>query len=151
MAAIMLSTNFSLEEFVASQQASRLGISNIPQGQELDNLHRTAEVMERVRSILGDKPVLISSGYRCRMVNRAVGGSTTSAHMKGLAVDFIVPGFGDPLAICKALEPHVKELGIDQLAHEHGAWVHLAIAAEGEEARCHCLTIDNAGTRHGFA
>ena len=52
----------------------------------------------------GNKPVLISSGYRSPKLNKAIGGSSTSAHMSGLAADFSCPGFGTPLAICKELQ-----------------------------------------------
>jgi hypothetical protein len=146
-----LTEHFTVEEFTDSQTAARKGISNVPPpiSEEWKNLHRTANVMEQVRTILGDKPILVSSGYRSPAVNAAVGGSKSSAHMSGLAVDFSCPGFGTPKAICKKLEPHMKELGIDQLIHEFGSWVHLGLT--GGAPRHQALTIDNKGTRHGFA
>jgi hypothetical protein len=67
--------------------------------------------------------------------------------MSGLAVDFSCPGFGTPRAICKALEPHMKELGIDQLIHEYDTWVHLGLR---DPPRHMALTIDTKGTRTGF-
>ena len=69
--------------------------------------------------------------------------------MSGLAVDFSCPGFGTPKAICKKLEPHMRALGVDQLIHEYDSWVHLGLSAS--EPRHMALTIDNKGTRHGFA
>jgi len=138
-----------LEEFTMSQTASRMGLPNDPVGTELDNVRRTAEVMEKVRTILSNKPILISSGYRSPEVNRAVGGSSTSAHMSGLAVDFTCPGFGSPLDICHALEPHMVELGIDQLIWEFTTWVHLGLSAGPPRAMA--MTIDGGGTRTGFA
>jgi zinc D-Ala-D-Ala carboxypeptidase len=144
-----LTPHFTLEEFTDSQTAARKGIPNVPKGQDLENVHRTAEVMEKVRTLLGDKPILISSGYRSPQVNAAVGGSKSSAHMSGLAVDFSCPGFGTPLAICKHLHSHMKALGIDQLIHEYNSWVHLGLT--GGAPRHQALTIDNRGTRNGFA
>jgi zinc D-Ala-D-Ala carboxypeptidase len=146
-----LTTHFTLEEFTDSQTAARKGIKNIPpeNSQERKNIQRTAEVMEQVRTILGDKPILISSGYRSPQVNAAVGGSKSSAHMSGLAVDFSCPGFGTPKAICHKLHPHMKELGIDQLIHEYDTWVHLGLSASAP--RHMAMTIDNKGTRNGFA
>jgi hypothetical protein len=143
--------NFTLAEFTDSQTAARKGIPNVPAvgSQERKNLQRTAEVMEKVRAILGDKPILISSGYRSPQVNAAVGGSKSSAHMSGLAVDFSCPGFGTPLAICRALQPHMKALGIDQLIHEYSTWVHLGLSAG--TPRHMAMTIDTKGTRTGFA
>jgi zinc D-Ala-D-Ala carboxypeptidase len=147
----MLTPHFTLEELTLSQTAARKGIHNAPKegSQEMKNLQRAAETMEKVRAILGDKPILISSGYRSPKVNAAVGGAKTSAHISGLAVDFSCPGFGTPLAICKKLEPHLGELGVDQLIHEYNTWVHLGLSAG--KPRQMTLTINQAGTRHGFA
>jgi zinc D-Ala-D-Ala carboxypeptidase len=146
-----LTPNFTLEEFTDSQTAARKGLNNAPapHSEERKNLQRTAEVMEQVRALLGDKPVLVSSGYRSPQVNAAVGGSKSSAHMSGLAVDFSCPGFGTPKAICKRLHSHMKALGIDQLIHEYDTWVHLGLSAG--PPRHQALTIDNKGTRSGFA
>jgi hypothetical protein len=144
-----LTEHFTLEEFIASQTAARMGLSNMPQGESLANVERTAQTMEKVRTILGSKPILISSGYRSPQVNSAVGGASSSAHMSGLAVDFTCPGFGDPISICHALSPHMAELGVDQLIHEFGSWVHLGLSAGAPRAMA--LTIDSGGTRHGFA
>jgi zinc D-Ala-D-Ala carboxypeptidase len=146
----MLTPNFTLAEFTDSQTAARRGIPNVPpaSSQERQNLQRTAEVMEQVRTILGDHPVLISSGYRSPAVNKAVGGSTNSAHMSGLAVDFSCPGFGTPKQICKKLAPHMRELGVDQLIHEFDTWVHLGLSASAP--RHMAMTIDNRGARNGF-
>jgi zinc D-Ala-D-Ala carboxypeptidase len=146
-----LTEHFALEEFTDSQTAARQGINNVPpaSSQERKNIQRTAEVMEDVRSILGHKPILISSGYRSPQVNAAVGGSKTSAHMSGLAADFTCPGYGKPIAVCKKLHPHMKELGIDQLIHEYDTWIHLGLSAGAP--RHQALTIDSKGTRTGFA
>lgn len=145
-----LTPNFTLEEFTDSQTAARKGIHNVPHhsSQERKNLQRIANVMERVRILLNNKPILISSGYRSPAVNTAVGGSKTSAHMSALAVDFSCPGFGSPIAICKKLKPHMVELGIDQLIHEFDTWVHLGLT-DGAP-RHMAMTIDNKGTRNGF-
>lgn len=146
-----LTPNFTLEEFTDSQTAARQGIVNVPlpNSQEYKNLLRTAQVMEKVRTLLGDKPILVSSGYRSLSVNAAVGGSKSSAHISGLACDFSCPGFGTPKAICKKLEPHMKALGVDQLIHEYNTWVHLGLTQA--EPRHMAMTIDNRGARSGFA
>ena len=146
-----LTEHFTLEEFIDSQTAARKGLNNVPAlgSPERANLTRTAETMEKVRALLGDRPILISSGYRSPQVNAAVGGSKSSAHMSGLAVDFSCPGFGTPKAICKKLEPHMKALGVDQLIHEYDTWVHLGLTQGAP--RHMAMTIDNKGTRTGFA
>jgi hypothetical protein len=146
-----LTTHFSLEEFTDSQTAARRGIDNMPadRSDEMKNLQRTAKTMEKVRNVLNNEPILISSGYRNQWLNSAIGGAKNSAHTHGLAVDFTCPGFGTPLAICKELEPHMKELQIDQLIHEYNTWVHLGL--RDSAPRHEALTIDTNGTRLGFA
>jgi hypothetical protein len=146
-----LSPHFTLAEFTYSQTASRMGLDNTPTPEAHVHLQRLAGVMEEVRRICGNHPVQITSGYRSPAVNTACGGSSTSAHMSGLAADFIIPAFGEPIDICHALEPYLETLTVDQLVHEFQDWVHLAIAAPPDTARCECLTIDNSGTRTGFA
>ena len=139
----MLSENFTLDEFVFSQTAARLGIDNTPTPQVLANLKRLAQVLEQVRSALGGVPVLISSGYRSPALNKAVKGSRNSAHVLGLAVDFTAPRFGTVLQTAKAAA--ACGAPYDQIIHEFGRWVHLAIPAAGQEARAETLTIQVAG------
>ena len=142
-----LSKYFSLTELVVSQSAARRGLKNIPFGKQLDNLRSTAEKMDAIREMLG-KPVLVSSGYRNAEVNALVGGSKTSAHMQGLGVDFTCPGYGNPLAVAKA----VLAMGVefDQLIHEYGAWVHIGFAEPGKPSRRQLLTINKRGTLAGL-
>lgn len=119
-----LSEHFTLEELTASQTATRKGIVNQPGTVELNNLKRLALTLEEVRTLLGH-PIKISSGYRCKDLNKAIGSSDTSAHVKGLAADFTCPDFGDPKAVAKK----IAESGIvfDQLIYE-GTWVHIGLS-----------------------
>ncbi|MGL5182464.1 D-Ala-D-Ala carboxypeptidase family metallohydrolase [Herbaspirillum huttiense] len=143
-----LTDHFSLAEMTISETAARKGIDNTPSPAIIKNLTRTAQLLERVRVLLGSKPILVSSGYRSPALNAAVGGSKTSAHMQGLAADFICPGFGTPLAICQRLD----SLGVefDQLIQE-GTWVHIGLAAEGIKPRRQVLTarFSSSGTTYG--
>lgn len=118
-----LSQNFTLEELTHSDLAVRKGIKNDPDPDTLENLKTLASTLEQVREVLGT-PILINSGYRCPKLNAAVGGSMTSAHVQGLAADFISPKFGTPREICLA----VLKSGIpfDQIIQE-GTWVHLSV------------------------
>lgn len=145
----MLSQHFSLEEMTLSQTACREGLNNTPDEAALHNLYDLCAVLEKVRSLLSDNAILISSGYRSPEVNAACGGSSTSAHMYGLAADFTCPAFGTPYDICVKLEPYMNEFNIDQLIHEYEGWVHLGLT-DGD-ARCMALTINNSGTTTGFA
>ena len=144
----MLSPNFSLEEFLYSDTANACGIDNAPSEAIVANLTRLAEVLEEVRRILIDQPITITSGYRCPELNDACGGAENSAHLSGLAADFVCSAYGTPYDVCLAIEPYVDILEIDQLIWEYGDWIHLALT-EGE-ARNQCLTIDETGTHEGF-
>ena len=89
-----LTPHFSVEEFVASQTADRRDIDNSLTSNLLASARNTCNGLEQVRSLLGNLPILISSGYRSPELNRAVGGSKSSQHMLAQAVDFTCPGFG---------------------------------------------------------
>lgn len=119
-----LTPHFTLAELTQSQEAARRGLSNQPNERTQENLLKTANAMEVVRTLLGGKAITISSGYRSLTVNRALGSKDTSAHVQGFACDFICPGFGTPLAICKVIA--ASGIRFDQLIEE-GAWVHLSI------------------------
>jgi zinc D-Ala-D-Ala carboxypeptidase len=146
-----LTEHFLLAEFTRSDTAQAQGIDNTPDETELAEIQATAELLEAIRALLGGHPVTISSGFRCPSLNAAVGGASDSAHLYGAAADFEVPEFGTPLEICKALEPRLGELQIDQLIHENDSWVHVGRAIHGAAPRCQCLTISGGQTMTGFA
>ena len=119
-----LSKYFDLEEFLVSESAARLGISNVPGPGIHLKLERLAETMDEVRELLGH-PVIITSGYRSEALNRAVGGVKTSDHVKGLAADFICPRFGPPAVVCQAIRD--SQIQFRQLINEFNKWTHIAI------------------------
>ena len=125
---MQLTPHFALAEFTRSAKAAQLRLDNTPTGKALENLKRTAEILERVRAHLG-VPIIITSGYRGPVLNKAVGGATSSDHLQGLAADVIAPKFGTPYDVAKALAPNISALGIGQLIYESvGAsrWVHVS-------------------------
>lgn len=79
--------NFSKRELTRSDTAIRLKIDNTPNAQEWAYIKYSAEWLEKIRAYAG-RPIIVSSCFRCAAVNRRVGGSSTSAHCFGLAVDF---------------------------------------------------------------
>ena len=91
----------------------------------------------------------ITSGYRCPELNAAVGGASNSAHLFGCAADFVCTA-ATPLDICRAIEPYLVELQIDQLIHENESWVHVGRAPAGAQPRYECLTIDGGHTVVGI-
>lgn len=136
-----LSSHFTLDELVASQEAARAGIDNTPPADVVERLKHTALGLEAVRIRLG-VPVVVSSGFRCLTLNRRLGSADTSDHVKGDAADFIAPRFGSSSTIVSAL----IDAGIeyDQLIDEFGRWVHVSF---GPRRRGQVLTIDARGTR----
>ena len=119
----MLSTNFSLDEFTASQEATRHDIANKPNEKAVENLRMLAALLEQVRKLLGSHSIHISSGYRSIALNRHIGSNDTSAHIRGHAADFTCPSFGTPLAVAKEIAE--SNLKFDQLIYE-GTWVHIS-------------------------
>lgn len=154
-----LTPHFALSEFTTSQTAVRFAVPNEPNDAQLLNLRRLALHGEDVRLVLGNVPVLLSSGFRHWVVNGLVKGLIspdqlpyldhrvdlirrckldTSAHMDGRAFDFCAPRFGAPRDIVALLAAN-DWLPFDQVIFE-GTWVHYAIAREGERPRRQVLT-----------
>jgi len=122
---VNLSDHFTLQEFVTSQTATRLGINNTPDASTSVRLMELCEnVLEPVRVEFG--PVIISSGYRSPKLNQAIGGSENSQHCKGEAADIIIP-HADPYDVCQWIAN--SGLEFDQLIYE-GRWTHISYNAE---------------------
>ena len=118
-----LSENFSLDEFTFSNTAIRLSIKNEPTPEIIENLKLVAKQLESIRNTLGEKQIKITSGYRCLLLNRAIGSSPTSAHVTGYAVDFQCPLYGTPLEVARKII--VAGYQFDQLIYED-TWVHIS-------------------------
>ena len=87
-----LSPHFTLAEMCASQTATRLGIENVPNDEEIAALRIVcARILEPVRTQYR-VPFSPNSGYRCLALNRALKSKDTSQHVRGQAVDLEVPG-----------------------------------------------------------
>ena len=123
-----LSEHFTLEELSFSEAAARLGLDNTPTSIVITNLGLVAAVMERIRTLLGNRPIVVHSGYRSAEVNRAVGGVVTSAHCRGLACDFVCSVFGTPAEVALAILK--SDIEYDQLILEYG-WVHVGLGTRG--------------------
>lgn len=135
-----LSEHFTLAELTASDTAARRGIDNTPGPAALANLRRLTTVLEQVRALQG-RPLIVTSGYRSKALNSAIGGATNSAHMLGLAADINMP----PLTAFELGQLIIgADIEFDQLIHEYGRWVHIGLAPAGQTPRRQQLTI-----RHG--
>mgnify|MGYP003649928830 CR=1 FL=1 len=122
-----LSKNFVLSEITRSNTAKRLGISNEPTKSHLENMQRLiSNLIQPMRDELG--PVRISSGYRSKALNRAIGGSSKSQHCKGQALDL---QFWKDGKMCNEevykwiLNSHLE---FDQMINEFDfAWIHISL------------------------
>lgn len=132
-----ISQYFTFDEFIDSQTAVRLGIDNHPYSINIElAIINTASRLDVVRALLGS-PVLISSGYRSPELNKAIGGSPTSNHLTGEAVDFTCPLYGTPQDVFKRIRE--SSVQFDQLILEFGRWVHIGF---GPKNRGQVLTYD---------
>ena len=118
-----LSDHFSLEELTVTNT----GLDNTPDAEERARLDTLAIFMEKVRAILGGRPITVNSAFRSEAVNEAVGGVPNSAHRLAYACDFTCSTFGTPLMIAERLDQAEKSgaIAFDQLIYEV-AWVHIS-------------------------
>jgi putative chitinase len=130
-----LSEHFTLEELSASPTAKKLGLSNTPTPEHIENMKVVCDkILEPVRAHFG-KPIKINSSYRAPAVNKAVGGATKSQHCNGEAVDFIVPGV-DNKTVADWVGDHLE---FDQVILEfyvskngpNSGWVHVSFKRDG--------------------
>lgn len=139
MSTTKLSPNFTLQEATASSTATRHGVQNNPTMAELEMLRYAAAKMEIVREVLDNRPIYISSWFRSHKVNQLVGGSKTSAHLSGLAVDFTARGYGTLERTCAAIIAAKDIIQYDQLILEP-TWIHLGFSAPDKTPRMEELT-----------
>jgi len=135
---MQLSKHLALAEVTRSETAKRKGISNMPTPEHLENFKKLAEnVFQPIREHFG-KPIHISSGYRSKALNTAVGGSLSSQHCTGEAIDIDMDGTD----ITNAQIFHfIKDnLTWDQMIWEFGTdenpdWVHVSYESTGKQRK----------------
>ena len=123
-----LSKHFSLKEMTKSGTATRLGLDNTPNEEQIENLKALCEnILEPLRDYYESRPIMVSSGFRSEKLSEAIGSSSRSAHCQGMAVDFEIPGFDN-----KQVAAHIKNnFDFDQLISEYyeegvadSGWIH---------------------------
>lgn len=116
---------FTLEEFTRSSTAKRLKIDNTPSDEVLRNLQYGVQmVLDPLRRMI-QAPIIITSGYRCAELNKAVGGVPNSWHTKGNAADIRVKDEEEAKAIFQSLKTLPS---VDTVLFEHSAhsiWMHV--------------------------
>lgn len=137
-----LSPSFTLEELTHTDHRE---FDNTPNEEEMANLVRLAAFLEQVKEVLGGKPIMINSAFRCAEVNKAVGSSDKSQHRRGCAADIRVPGMTPDEVVSAIIE---SGLPYDQVIREFDRWTHVSIPnTEEADPRAMALIIDKQGTR----
>ena len=136
---MQLSKNLYLSEVTKSRTAKRLDISNEPTIEHLINLKELAlNIFQPLRDYYG-VPIYISSGYRSEALNKAIGGSKSSQHCKGQAIDIDRDAFNSPNN-SEIFEYIKNNLEFDQLIWEFGSntnpdWVHVSYNNKGSQRK----------------
>ena len=144
---MLLSPHFSLEELTHTDHRE---LDNTPNSSEINNLKRVADLLEKVKTLLGGKPIMVNSAFRSAQVNAAVGSKDTSQHRVGCAADIRVPGV-TPDEVVKAVM--ASDIAYDQIIREFatpegGGWTHISVPNEPSGTpRKQVLIIDKQGTR----
>ena len=137
---MQISKHLSLAEVSRSETAKRKGINNTPSGEHLENFKKLAEnIFEPIREHFG-VPIHISSGYRSKELNAAVGGSSSSQHCQGEAIDIDMDGSPNGVTN-KMVFDYIKDnLNFDQMIWEFGNdtnpdWVHVSYESTGKQRK----------------
>lgn len=149
---MLISKNVSYKEAIKSNTATRLGIENLPNEQQIDNMKLVAEkIFQPLRKFVGG-PIKINSFFRSPDLNRAIGGSSKSQHCLGLAMD-LDDTFGHKTN-AQMFEWIRENLDYDQMIWEFGsdknpAWVHVSyVSPEKNRNRCLKAYKENNKTRY---
>jgi len=125
-----LSKNFALSEITHSNTAKRLGIDNEPTKKHLQNMqHLVDNLLQPLRDSIG--PIRISSGYRNPSLNRAIGGSVSSQHCKGEALDIQFWQMGKMMN--ELIYEWILDSGLefDQMINEFDfSWIHISLKSK---------------------
>lgn len=135
-----LSEHLALSEVIRSESAKRNGISNMPTEAHIANFKLLAEkVFEPIRNNFRC-PIHISSGYRSKELNAAIGGSATSQHCSGEAIDIDMDGTPHGVTNADVFNYIKDKLDFDQLIWEFGSddnpdWVHVSYESSGKQRK----------------
>lgn len=138
---------FSIKELTASAKATQLGIKNEPSKAAALNLESLVlNILDPLRAAWGGG-IIVTSGYRSVALNKAVGGSNTSAHLYGYAAD-IVPADRRIAAFKAFCVKWLKDnaINFDQYIDEQGGgseWVHIGIKSPSGNQRRQFLKYRN--------
>jgi len=145
-----LSEHLDLSEVTRSESAKRKGISNMPTEAHIANFKLLAEmIFEPIRNHFRC-PIIISSGYRSKELNAAIGGSLTSQHCQGEAIDIDMDGTPNGVTNRMVFDYIKDNLEFDQLIYEFGDkenpdWVHVSYESSGKQRKQILKAVRNNG------
>ena len=147
-----LSKNFALSEITHSNTAKRLGIENEPTETHLQNMqHLVDNLLQPLSDAVG--PIRISSGYRNPSLNRAIGGSRSSQHCKGQALDIQFWQMGEMNN--KVIYDWILKSGLefDQMINEFDfAWIHISLkATDNRKQVFEAIKNEDGDTKYKYA
>lgn len=124
---MFLSSNFTLEELITSSTAQKFRINNVPDEFHIVNLSRLCrEILQPIRNRLA-QPLIVTSGFRCEALNRIIGGSKTSQHLKGEAADIVCDNNKKLWNIILNMITE-EEITVGQLIDEKNLrWIHISL------------------------
>jgi uncharacterized protein YcbK (DUF882 family) len=77
--------------------------------------------LEDLRHVIGDKPIVVNSGYRCPVHNKDVGGVANSQHCQGRAADIYVNGMNN-----HELAQYARQVGFS-FVKVYSGWIHVDV------------------------
>jgi zinc D-Ala-D-Ala carboxypeptidase len=127
----MISKHISFDEATVSNTATRFGIENNPSDIQLACMKLVAEKCFEPLRTWYNKPIKVNSFFRCESLNAKVGGSKTSQHVKGEAID--ISG-GNKEENKKLFDWCKDNLEFDQLINEYDfTWVHISYTVKNRK------------------
>ena len=129
-----ISKNFKLSEFIESETAKKKNIDNTPSDEIIENIRLlVTSLLQPLRDRIS-YPFHVNSGYRCKALNKAVGGSDTSAHLQGLAADIDLGSRQLNRILWEEIER--GQFNYDQCINEYNfKWLHIGIRKDSKKNR----------------
>ena len=125
-----LTPHFTIEELAGTSNQKYQKLNLLKAQEQMGKMYMLAGFAERVREIVG-KPLIITSGYRCSELNKAIGGALTSQHLLCEALDIVVKGMRAADVFNRII---ASDLKYDQIIIERNAkgsqWVHVSIGSK---------------------
>ena len=137
---MIMKNYFKLSEFIVSDTAKKKGINNTPNLEVENHINELIiNLLNPLREAWGSS-IIVSSGYRCPELNKAVGGVNNSSHLTGYAVD-LIPGNKKTKEFIKFCQEWIKNKQFDQCINEYNKWCHSGYKSNNGQQRTQIFKI----------